>query len=99
MVRVNHPSSTGIAARGDMSESNAWSCYHSCELQSRWITVIVSCLQYKRMKAELSELQREWGILARTSEILREQEAAISLRLGEVLFLLQRRLNAYHRSR
>uniref|UniRef100_A0A7S0JK75 Intraflagellar transport protein 81 homolog n=1 Tax=Calcidiscus leptoporus TaxID=127549 RepID=A0A7S0JK75_9EUKA len=40
--------------------------------------------QYKRMKAELSELSSEWGILARTEKILREQEAVISMQLGEV---------------
>mmetsp|Transcript_24055 Transcript_24055/g.52509 ORF Transcript_24055/g.52509 Transcript_24055/m.52509 type:complete len:690 (+) Transcript_24055:253-2322(+) len=39
--------------------------------------------QYKRMKGELSELRSEWGVLARTESILKEQEASVSVKLNE----------------
>ena len=40
--------------------------------------------QYKRMKAELAELRGEWALLSRTEGLLREQEAGLSAKLGEV---------------
>jgi len=39
--------------------------------------------QYKRMKAELSELRSEWGVISRTEGILRQQEKALASKLGE----------------
>ena len=39
--------------------------------------------QYKRMKAELSELRAEWGVVSRTESILKQQEAELAGRLGE----------------
>ena len=38
---------------------------------------------YKRMKAELSELRAEWGIVSRTEGILKAQDAELGGRLGE----------------
>jgi len=38
---------------------------------------------FKRMKAELSELRSEWGIISRTQGLLREQENKLAARLGE----------------
>eukprot|EP00965_Chrysotila_dentata_P212252 6186911-Pleurochrysis_carterae.AAC.1 len=35
------------------------------------------------MKGELSELRSEWGVLARTESILKEQEASVSVKLNE----------------
>jgi len=39
--------------------------------------------QYKRMKAELSELRSEWGVVSRTESILKAQEGELASRLGE----------------
>jgi len=40
--------------------------------------------QYKRMKAELSELRSEWGVISRTEGLLREQDKGLAAKLGEV---------------
>jgi intraflagellar transport protein 81 len=39
--------------------------------------------QYKRMKAELSELRSEWGIISRTTGLLKAQDDELAARLGE----------------
>ena len=39
--------------------------------------------QYKRMKAELSELRSEWGVVARSVALLKQQDIELSNRLGE----------------
>jgi intraflagellar transport protein 81 len=39
--------------------------------------------QYKRMKAELSELRSEWGVVARTVALLKQQDQELGQRLGE----------------
>jgi len=38
--------------------------------------------QYKRMKAELSELRSEWGVVARTAALLKQQDKELASRMG-----------------
>jgi len=39
--------------------------------------------QYKRMKAELSELRAEWGVVSRTESLLKAQDGELASKLGE----------------
>ena len=39
--------------------------------------------QYKRMKAELSELRSEWGVVARTAALLKQQDGELAGKMGE----------------
>ena len=76
----NRPAVVTRSAPMTMAAPNAAPVYdgqYAAELRGK-------TAQYKRMKAELSELRAEWGVVSRTESILRNQAGEAAKAAGGV---------------